>query len=61
MKKFTLEDKINALSRQIDRLDILCTLIEEEDIEAYDEARLDLNVLTAILQDYEERLSELYL
>lgn len=57
---YTLAKKIETLDNMIQKLNILATLIEEEDIDAADQATEDADVLEVIKQEYEERLSNLY-
>ena len=60
MAHYSLEKKIEVLGDMIDRLNMLVTLIEDEDVEAADQADEASKVLSAIKSEYEERHSKLY-
>lgn len=57
---YTIEKKIQTLDEMIQKLNMLVTLIEEEDVEAADQAAEAADVLTVIKKEYEERYDNLY-
>ena len=57
---YTIEKKIQTLDEMIQKLNMLVTLIEEEDLEAADQAAEAADVLTVIKKEYEERYDNLY-
>ena len=57
---YTIEKKIQTLDEMIQKLNMLVTLIEEEDIIAADQAAEAADVLTVIKKEYEERYDNLY-
>jgi len=60
MAHYSLEKKIEVLGDMIDRLNMLVILIEDEDVEAADQADEASKVLSVIKGEYEERHSKLY-
>jgi hypothetical protein len=57
---YSLDKKIEVLTDMINRLSILSTLLEEEDLEASDQANEAAKVLEEIKKDYDKKYENIY-